>query len=178
MSILEWRHCPRCAGPLTAHAQTDDVHVACPACGFVQYDNPAPTTLAMVLRGEDEVLLARRAHEPNRGRWDTVGGFLNPGETAEECVVRELREELGVTVVDVRPAGTYVSTYGDGGRRTIGMAFTCALPAGARIELSEENLEVAWFRLDDVPELAFQDSRDAVADLAAGRLRPRAIGNA
>lgn len=163
MKVSDWRHCPRCAGPLVLDDATDDVHVRCPACGFFKYDNPLPTSVVVVLDDQDRALLVRRAVDPRRGHWDTVGGFVNLGETAEECARRELREELGVDVLALRPLGTFVSVYGDESRQTLASAFTARLPRGARITLSDENLESGWFDLDTLPDdLAFPDGEGAL----------------
>lgn len=171
MTVRSWKHCPRCAAQLVLHDATDDVHVACPACGFVQYDNPLPTCVVVILDDDgDRVLLARRGHEPRAGRWDAVGGFLNLGETAEESAHREIFEELGVGLVDLSPLGTFVSQY-EPGRQTIAAAFTARLEPGAVVALSDENTEVAWFAFDALPaEMAFPDGVEAIA--AAARRRP------
>ena len=153
-----------CASPL----QGDASHVACPACGFEQYENPAATTLALVVRG-DELLLVRRAQAPRTGLWDTIGGFVDPGETAEDCVRRELREEVGAEIAGLVPLGTFASTYGETGRRTLGIAFVCRLVGDGALRLSDENDAARWFALDDLPELAFADGDDAVAALRADR---------
>jgi ADP-ribose pyrophosphatase YjhB (NUDIX family) len=160
MSLRAWTSCPVCREPLT-HG---DLHVACAACGFVQYENPAATTLAMVLDGR-ELLLVRRAQEPRAGLWDTIGGFVDPGETAEEGVAREVREEIACELDAVVPVGTFASVYGETGRSTLGIAFACRLAAGARPRLSAENDAAQWFGLDALPELAFADGDAAVAAL-------------
>lgn len=146
----------------------DATHVACPACGFEQYENPAATTLALVVAG-DELLLVRRSRAPRAGHWDTIGGFVDAGKTAEACVRREVLEEIGCEVSALVPLGTFASTYGETGRRTLGIAFTCALVGGGTIRLSEENDAARWFPIDDLPELAFADGDDAVAALRADR---------
>jgi NAD+ diphosphatase len=168
VSILDWKHCPRCGAALEAVARADDAHVRCPRCGFVQYDNPLPTTVALVLRG-DRLLLVQRADHPRKGYWDTVGGFLNAGETAEECVTREVVEELGCEIACMTPLGTFASVYGDTGRATVGVAFVCELSPDASIHLSKESTAAEWFDLDNVPELAFQDGHDAVEALRRTR---------
>lgn len=160
--LQRWRTCPVCAGPLTSGTQ----HVSCPACGFAQYENPAATTLAMVVAG-DELLLVRRARAPRAGFWDTIGGFVDPGETAEECVRREVREETGCELGALVPLGTFASTYGETGRRTLGIAFACALSGDSVVRLSDENDAARWFALDALPELAFQDGDDAARVLRA-----------
>lgn len=146
--------------------QGDASRVACPACGFEEYENPAATTLALVVRGR-ELLLVRRAQAPRVGLWDTIGGFVDPGETAEACVRREVREEIGAEVSTLVPLGTFTSTYGETGRRTLGIAFVCRLAGDGALRLSEENDAARWFGLEDLPELAFVDGDDAVAALRA-----------
>jgi ADP-ribose pyrophosphatase YjhB (NUDIX family) len=162
MSLRAWTSCPVCRAPL-AH---EELHVRCDACGFVQYENPAATTLALVLDGR-ELLLVRRAQAPRAGLWDTIGGFVDPGETAEEGVRREVREEIGCEVAGLVPIGTFTSVYGETGRRTLGIAFACRLVGDGRLRLSAENDAARWFGLDDLPELAFEDGDAAVAALAA-----------
>lgn len=169
MTVRSWKHCPRCATQLIHHT-TEDVHVACPACGFVQYDNPSACTIVVIGDEQDRVLLARRGHEPRHGFWDVPGGFINAGETAETCARREMREELGVELDDLRILGTFTSVYGDTGRDTLAIGFTATLAPGTEIALSDENLEARWFALEDLPdELAFPDSVAALELLRARR---------
>lgn len=164
--MKDWKFCPRCAAGIRLAGDGEDTHVECPACGFTKYDNPLPTTVGLILDG-DRILLLRRAHEPRKGGWDTVGGFLSGAESAERNLIREGLEEIGCELVNLRFAGSYPSVYGDTGLMTIGFAFTCELPPGAEIVLSEENSDYAWFPLDDRPPLAFADCEAAVSDLAA-----------
>ena len=158
----DWRYCPRCATTL-ARAQTGvERHLRCPACGFVKYDNPLPATIGVVVR-DGRVLLVRRAGEPHAGHWNTVGGFVTAGESAEQAMHREAREEIGVDVAIERRLGSWASVYGDTGLPTLGIAFLCRLadPAAA-IRLSEESSEHRWFGREELPELPFGDVRAAV----------------
>ncbi len=169
MTIRSWRHCPACAGPLTLH-EAPDLHVACPACGFVRYENPLPTTLLLPLDAAGRALLVRRAHPPRHGHWDTLGGFLEVDETAEQGALRELREEIGMSTERLDYLGSFPSVYGDTGRRTLAISFACRLdrPA-AQISLSDESTEHGWFALDDLPEMAFADGEEAARALIARR---------
>jgi NAD+ diphosphatase len=161
----DWRTCPRCGHSLDSHESGRDSHVSCPNCGFVHYQNPIPTTIGIVVH-EGRLLLLRRAHEPMAGSWDAIGGFVNVGESAEDCLVREAREELGCGIDGLRFLGTYPSVYGTAPRQTIGIAFRCELEPGARITLSAENSDYGWYRPSDLPQLGFPDVRRAVADVA------------
>jgi NADH pyrophosphatase NudC (nudix superfamily) len=165
--VNDWKFCPRCGAGLAFAGDGPERHAFCRGCGFTKYDNPLPTTIGLICRGRS-ILLLRRAHEPAAGSWDTVGGFLSGGETAEENLVREAWEEIGCQVVDLRPAGTYPSVYGDTGLTTVGIAFTCRIADDAVITLSEENSEHGWFGHDELPDLAFADVTAAVRDLADG----------
>src|SRR2546426_5623336 len=69
----------------------------CPRCGWIDWNNPAPTASVLVLcRGR--VLLVRRAFAPARGAWDVPGGFIEAGGMAAQAARRELREEAGIAV--------------------------------------------------------------------------------
>ena len=104
-----FRFCPWCGAPLGAPVgERQD----CSGCGEPSYLNPKPTASAILLDAAGRVLLARRAIEPFRGFWDTPGGFTAPGESLEECVRRELREEAGVEIEVGRLVATLPDVYG------------------------------------------------------------------
>jgi NAD+ diphosphatase len=99
--------CPRCARPLGQREEALRTRRACPdsACGFVFYDNPVPVVAALV-EHEGQVLLVRNQGWPEKW-FGLVSGFLERGETPEEGVVRELKEELGLAAEVVRLIGVY-----------------------------------------------------------------------
>jgi ADP-ribose pyrophosphatase YjhB (NUDIX family) len=118
-----------------------------------------------VLDEGGRVLLARRGVEPFRGLWDTPGGFVAPGETLEDAVRRELREEAGVEVEVVRLVATVPDVYGDGGDPTINAFFECRLTAGDP-QPDDDVAELRWFDPGELPqpgELAFDCVRTALA---------------
>ncbi|MGW5011596.1 NUDIX domain-containing protein [Micromonospora chalcea] len=161
--MKDWVYCPRCGSQLAHLGENKNPFVQCPSCHFVKYNNPLPATIG-IIHDSDRLLLVRRADEPRKGGWDTVGGFLTPSETAEECLRREALEEIGCALVNLTPLGTYASVYGSTGLRTLSVAFLCSLPPGGEIRLSAENDAFAWYGPLEVPELAFDDVRSAVAD--------------
>jgi len=162
--LSSWKHCPICATGLELRSDPSQ-RVSCPNCGFKEYDHPRPTTIVLIRRDDGKVLLLKRANDPRGGHWDTVGGFVDGGESAEDGARREAREEIGCELASLTAVGTYTSVYGDGGPRTLGVTFTATLAEGSEIRLSDENSECGWFGADELPEMAFPDGRDALEDL-------------
>jgi 8-oxo-dGTP diphosphatase len=160
-ALTGWRHCPRCATELRRVEDGGEERVECPECGFVRFAASFPTASAFVLDDDGtHVLLARRADEPDRGKWDVPGGFLGEGEDAVEGLRRELREETSLELDVGDFVGTFTDTYGDGP----GSVYVLNLVWEARISSGEpvpadDVAELRWFPLDALPEdveLAFR----------------------
>ncbi len=100
-------HCPRCAALRTA----GPVPVECAACGLCLFLNPAVAAAAFVFNGTGEALFLRRAHDPERGKLAVPGGFLDPGETAEDGLRRETREEVGLAIDHIQYVGSCPNEY-------------------------------------------------------------------
>lgn len=100
--VLDWdndhRFCSRCGTPTEYH-QSDRAKT-CPSCGYTQYPRLSPCIIVLVTRGY-EVLLARAPQFPP-GMYSTLAGFVEPGETLEMAVHREIFEEVGIKVTNLR----------------------------------------------------------------------------
>src|SRR5712671_6399009 len=94
-----FHHCPRC-GAKQAAPPPNDVF-ACTACGFTLYFSAANATAAFIQRDDGRTLFIRRAKEPAKGRLAPPGGFIDAGETAEDALRREIREEVGLELMDI-----------------------------------------------------------------------------
>ncbi|MBA2506044.1 MAG: NUDIX domain-containing protein [Thermoleophilaceae bacterium] len=156
---MQFVFCPVCARELDGDS--------CPEGHFTFYDNPVPAVQGWVER-DGEFLILKRAREPQKGRWDMPGGFVEPGEHPEETVRRELMEETALSVVVERLVGVYPSVYGDTGKKTLDFAYRCRVEGG-EFALSDESRGSRWLALADFPELAFAAERAAYADLTRGR---------
>jgi 8-oxo-dGTP diphosphatase len=102
------------------------------------------------------VLLARRAIDPERGKWDLPGGFLESGEHPLDGLRRELHEETGLDVDPVRFLGVWMDVYGDSGGSTLNLYWLCR--ADGEPHAADDIDEVRWFAADELPsagELAF-----------------------
>jgi NAD+ diphosphatase len=102
VALAQWhrshRHCPRCGGRLEAAAAG---HVlTCPDCGKQQFPRTDPAVIMLVTDDADRALLGRHPGWPE-GRFSTLAGFVDPGESLEDAVRREVAEEVGVVVDDV-----------------------------------------------------------------------------
>ncbi len=154
--LSAWVFCPRCGAKVT-HAEG---RVECGACGFVHYANPVPAVAALVTDDEGRLLLARRAHEPDAGRWDTPGGFLNEGEEPLAALRRELREEAGVEIEPGALVGMHLDRYGGDDEDTpiLNLVWEASIVSGEP-EPADDVSELRWFPRDELPpddELAFR----------------------
>ena len=105
IGLAEWHHatrfCPRCGGSLVSRAAGHELR--CTACDRAQFPRTDPAVIMAITTGEGEdeaLLLGRNAAWPP-GRWSTLAGFCEPGETLEDAVRREVEEEVGVQVGEV-----------------------------------------------------------------------------
>jgi ADP-ribose pyrophosphatase YjhB (NUDIX family) len=146
-----WMLCPRCGNELTRGAGV----VNCAACGFELYAHSAVTASALPEDDAGRVLLARRAVEPARGRWDCVGGFVDEGEHPLEGLQREVREETGRNFEATRFLGIWMGEYG--ARATLNLFWSGRLEPG-NVTPHDDVAELRWFGRDQLPpadELAF-----------------------
>jgi NAD+ diphosphatase len=164
VSVLDgWRICPRCGAELTR----GEGRAECAECGLVTYANPAPTACALCLDEQGRLLLGRRAHEPYRGRWDILGGFLEEDEHPLDCLRRELREETGLDVEPGEFVGAWMDRYGPGDddRVTLNLYWAVRI-VGGEAKADDDVAELRWFELDELPgaeELAFRSVGDVLA---------------
>lgn len=107
VGLAEWhfshRHCPRCGGSLEPR---DAGHLlVCRTCGRQHFPRTDPAVIMLILDGDDRALLGRQRIWPER-RWSTLAGFVEPGESLEAAVRREVAEEVGVRVGEVTYFGS------------------------------------------------------------------------
>ena len=147
VQILEWdrthQHCGACGKP-TEPAANDRSRV-CGECGMGHFPRLAPAIITTIER-DDEILLARSPHFPP-GLYSTIAGFVEPGESLEECVAREIREEVGVEVGEIRYFGSQPWPFPN----SIMLGFTATWRSGdIRIDPSEIE-DAKWFHCDEMP---------------------------
>jgi ADP-ribose pyrophosphatase YjhB (NUDIX family) len=166
--LTGWRWCPRCGEELSGGGS----RVECGACGFVAYASSKPTVGALVEDGNGRLLLARRAKEPFKGRWDIPGGFLEEGEHPLEGLRRELEEETGLEVEPLDFLGVWMDRYGGDStaEATLNLYWTARTVSGDA-RAADDVDDLRWFERDELPRPEGLAFRNVPLVLAAWRAR-------
>ncbi|QTQ13533.1 NAD(+) diphosphatase [Treponema parvum] len=147
--LLAWREkmrfCPRCSTKL-ADDQTMSAKI-CPKCGHQYFPQIEPAVIVLV-SDKDKYLLVRHAQRI-QNLYACISGFVEIGETAEQSVVREVKEESGVDIKNIRYVGSQSWPFPD----QLMLAFRAEY-AGGEIKIQPEEIsEAAWFDKDDLPTI-------------------------
>lgn len=149
VQIAEWhethRFCGRCGTP-TGDAPGERAK-KCPACGLAAYPRVAPAVIVRVTHG-DRILLAHGTRFPEP-IYSVLAGFVDPGETLEECVAREIREEVGIEVGEIRYWASQPWPF----PHSLMLGFTAELAGGEIVIDPEEIVDARWFTRDDLPRI-------------------------
>ena len=138
-----------------------------------RYPHPAVTTDCVIFGfdgAEIKVLLIERGLEPFRGKWAFPGGFLRMDETADECAVRELREETGLENAAVEQFHTFSAVDRDPRERVLTIAYL-ALVRISEVKAGDDAARARWFSFSEIPGLAFD--HEAIRKMAMEKLRER-----
>jgi len=167
--ILEWaqshRFCSRCGTATVPHPQGERALV-CPSCEYSQYPRINPCIIVAITK-EDRILLAR-AQRFSRPMYSLLAGFVEAGETLEQAVAREVFEESGVQVKNLRYFGSQSWPFPN----NLMLAFQAEWAGGDIVLQEEEIMDAQFFPYDDLPEvppagsIATQVINATVAELA------------
>jgi NAD+ diphosphatase len=149
VQIVDWdrthQYCGRCGSE--THYRLNERAKQCGQCGLVNFPRIAPAIIVLVEKG-DQLLLARSNRHPE-GLFSVLAGFVEPGETLEEAVHREIWEEVGIRVKDIRYFGSQPWPFPN----SLMIAFTCNYASGD-IQLEEEEMvEAGWYFADNMPRV-------------------------
>lgn len=147
LQLMGWHRentfCCRCGNPMADH-ETETAR-SCPACGFTVYPTISPAIIVAIER-EGKLLLARSPHFP-KGRYSVLAGFVEPGETLEQAVQREVFEEVSVRVGDIRYFGSQPWPF----PHSLMVGFTASWESGEISVDPKEIEEAAWFAPEEFP---------------------------
>ena len=147
--LLDWdrshRFCGRCSHP--TKDKPDERAKQCPACGLINYPRLSPAVIVAVIH-DNKILLAR--NKRFRGPFYSVlAGFVEPGETLEACVQREIREEVGVSVKNIRYFGSQPWPFPN----SLMVGFVADYAGGEIAVDNEELMEAHWFSAQMLPKV-------------------------
>ena len=145
--IVNWdrthHFCGRCGSAADYHKS--DRARQCPSCGLLSFPRVSPAVITLIHRG-DEFVLARNGRFPS-GRYSIIAGFVEAGETLEECVAREIREEICLEVTDI----TYHSSQPWPFPHSLMIGFTAAWQSGDITVDGEEIVDAGWYSASRLP---------------------------
>ncbi|MGF1453646.1 MAG: NUDIX domain-containing protein [Opitutales bacterium] len=161
--IAAYTHCPICGSP-EYHLQNGIRR--CGACGHTDFNNPISAAAVWIFNEAGELLLIERGHEPGKGMLAPPGGFVDPGESLETTALREIREEVGLELSDLRYLASFpnIYVYKGLGRPVCDIFFT-ARAKSTRLTLAKGEVDaVQWRKLTEVreAEIAFPSMRKAL----------------
>jgi len=171
VGLAEWhratRHCPACGARLEARSSGHVLH--CPSCGRDQFPRTDPAVIMLITDADDRALLGRQPSWP-AGRWSTLAGFVEPGESLEDAVRREVLEESGVHVGEV----AYVGSQPWPLPASLMLGFT-GRATSTDIRVDDDELEAArWWSRDELREAL--DSGEVVIPAGVSISRSLVLG--
>ena len=142
---LTHRYCGKC-GQKTKDKRDERAKI-CPGCQNVNYPRLSPAVIVAVVK-DDRILLARNKRF-KLPFYSVLAGFVEPGESLEECVAREIKEEVGIDVKNIRYFGSQPWPFPD----SLMIGFTADHAAGEITVDGSEIIEAAWFSKDNLPKI-------------------------
>jgi len=150
VQIAEWHRthqfCGRC-GERTEEAPGERAR-RCPACGLLCFPRLAPAVITLIERGNEALLARGRTFGPNP-MYSTLAGFVEPGETIEEAVAREVREEVGVELQEIR----YMRSQPWPFPHSLMLGFNAKWASGEIVCDPSEIVDAQWFTPDAMPNI-------------------------
>lgn len=149
VQIVDWdrnhQFCGHCGAETFSRA--NERAKECPQCGLISYPRISPAIIVLVQRHE-QLLLARSLRQPSN-MYSVLAGFVEPGETLEEAVVREIHEEVGLEIQNLHYFGSQPWPYPN----SLMIAFTCEYAGGEIAIARDEMADAGWYRIDDLPRI-------------------------
>jgi ADP-ribose pyrophosphatase YjhB (NUDIX family) len=148
--LQQFLYCPRCgSNRFEAHNEKSK---QCKACGFIYYFNPSAATVALIYDNDGRLLVCRRGKEPVKGTLDLPGGFVDPYETAEQGVAREVLEETGMKVIRTDFLFSLPNIYPYSGFEvhTVDLFFRCEVAETDRFHAMDDAAEAFFMPVDEL----------------------------
>lgn len=140
-----YKYCSKC-GTLVEDKE-DEIAKICPKCGFITYPRISPAIITAVIK-DNKLLLAHNTNFP-KDMYSVIAGFIEPGETFEDCVRREVFEEIGINVKNIKYFGSQPWPFPD----SLMVAFTCEYDSGAVKVDGIEIDDACFYSVEEFPNL-------------------------
>lgn len=147
-----FKYCPNCKSQNFEFP--NNVRFHCNDCGFTYFHNIA-AAVAVIFTFEDKILFTVRNVDPDRGKWDLPGGFIDPNENAEQAACREIQEELGLPILpkDLHYITTAANNYlyKNVPYRTMDIFYECQLKSDVlKINAEDEISDLIWVKRSEI----------------------------
>ncbi len=150
LQLINWdrthQYCGGCGGP--TRNKTDERAKKCTQCGLVNHPRISPAVIVAVVRN-GRLLLAHAGRYPNQKLYSIIAGYVEPGESLEQAVRRELKEEVAIQVENIRYFGSQPWPYSG----SLMVGFTAEYAGGEIHEDGKEILHADWFTPENLPEI-------------------------
>jgi 8-oxo-dGTP diphosphatase len=156
-----YSYCPNCGTKYTELHSTNKF--SCSICSETVYLNSKPTASTLIVDGR-RILLGKRRNDPEKGKWDVIGGFLEYGEHPEDGAKREAKEETGLDVEIEKLLGIYMDEYGPDKYATLNIGYIVKIVSGD--EAAHDDIEeLRWFSAEELPtDIAFRNGQEMIRD--------------
>lgn len=165
--LVDWgktsRFCGRCGSP--TRRSDRELAMECTMCGRAHFPRISPAVIVRITREPGEILLGRSHRAPD-GCYSVLAGFVEPGESLEEAVAREIHEEVGVTLAHIRYFGSQPWPFPD----SLMIGFTAKYLVGELAHDTRELAHAGWFAPDALPPVppVFSIARALIDDFVTG----------
>lgn len=152
--LSQFSFCPKCGS--NGFAENNIKSKKCGSCGFVYYFNSSASTVALIINDKNELLVATRAHEPVKGTLDLPGGFVDLDETGEEAMMREVKEETNLDVIDTKYLFSIPNRYIYSGFEvhTLDLVYLCKVGDINGLKAEDDVAKLQFIKIEDLdPDL-------------------------
>jgi len=148
--LAQFKYCPKCGS--NRFVENNFKSKRCEDCGFIYYYNTCSSTIALIINKDKELLVATRAHEPEKGTLDLPGGFVDMNETGEEAVVREIKEETNLNVECVKYLFSITNDYEYSGFmvQTLDLVFLCDVKNTENIKAEDDVAKLQFIKITEL----------------------------